>query len=228
MSYSPTLGRWLERDPAGYVDGANLYEALNSDPIGYVDPMGLQAGNTTTQPVAQPGGGNSTTQPVAQPPQVPFPQFPGDDRKEREAFARAMVNYYNNWAQNNKKCCLIDAQTLVAQWMMESNWGRSKLVQATYNFGNIKGTGTAGTTKADTKENINGQDVTVNAGFRKYHNPNEFFADYNDLICNNPRYKNAKSKFGREYFQALKDAGYATDPDYVDKAMKFYDQLGFN
>ena len=40
-TYSPMLGRWLERDPAGYVDGANTYAYLNSGPIGSVDPTGL-------------------------------------------------------------------------------------------------------------------------------------------------------------------------------------------
>ena len=40
-SYSPTLGRWLERDPAGYVDGMGLYEYVRGGPITAVDPMGL-------------------------------------------------------------------------------------------------------------------------------------------------------------------------------------------
>jgi RHS repeat-associated protein len=42
-SYSPTLGRWLERDPAGYVDGMGLYECVRGGPIAAVDPLGLQA-----------------------------------------------------------------------------------------------------------------------------------------------------------------------------------------
>jgi RHS repeat-associated protein len=42
-SYSPTLGRWLERDPAGYVDGMGLYEYVRGGPIAAVDPWGLQA-----------------------------------------------------------------------------------------------------------------------------------------------------------------------------------------
>lgn len=41
MSYHPTLGRWLERDPSGYVDGADLYQYVRSNPIGLTDPMGL-------------------------------------------------------------------------------------------------------------------------------------------------------------------------------------------
>lgn len=40
-SYSPVLGRWLQRDPLGYVDGVNLYEYLNGDPIKGSDPYGL-------------------------------------------------------------------------------------------------------------------------------------------------------------------------------------------
>lgn len=75
-------------------------------------------------------------------------------------------------------------------------------------------------------EVIDGKRVKVNDPLRKYHNLEEFFADYNDLICKNDRYNEARGKSGREYFQALKDAGYATDPDYVDTAMKLYRQLG--
>lgn len=39
--YSPVLGRWLERDRAGYVDGSNLYEMLRSNPGSFSDPTGL-------------------------------------------------------------------------------------------------------------------------------------------------------------------------------------------
>jgi RHS repeat-associated protein len=41
-TYSPTLGRWLERDPAGYVDGMGLYEYVRGGPITAVDPRGLE------------------------------------------------------------------------------------------------------------------------------------------------------------------------------------------
>jgi len=39
--YDPGLGRWLQRDPAGYVDGASLYEYVRSMPTQSVDPTGL-------------------------------------------------------------------------------------------------------------------------------------------------------------------------------------------
>jgi RHS repeat-associated protein len=42
-TYSPTLGRWLERDPAGYVDGMGLYEYVRGGPITAMNPWGLCA-----------------------------------------------------------------------------------------------------------------------------------------------------------------------------------------
>jgi len=38
--YVPPLGRWLQRDPLGYVDGMGLYEYVGSAPTGLVDPTG--------------------------------------------------------------------------------------------------------------------------------------------------------------------------------------------
>ena len=39
--YCASLGRWLTRDPLGYVDGMNVYEFVGSTPVGATDPMGL-------------------------------------------------------------------------------------------------------------------------------------------------------------------------------------------
>jgi RHS repeat-associated protein len=39
--YHPTLGRWIERDPAGYVDGLNLSAYVSGNPAGLTDPTGL-------------------------------------------------------------------------------------------------------------------------------------------------------------------------------------------
>jgi RHS repeat-associated protein len=40
--YSPTLGRWMEQDPLGYVDGANTYQMELSAPVDGLDPLGLE------------------------------------------------------------------------------------------------------------------------------------------------------------------------------------------
>ncbi len=39
-NYSPTLGRWINQDPAGYINGANTYQFVMSNPVNAVDPFG--------------------------------------------------------------------------------------------------------------------------------------------------------------------------------------------
>ena len=38
--YDPEHGRFISRDPEGFVDGPNLYSFVNNNPINYVDLMG--------------------------------------------------------------------------------------------------------------------------------------------------------------------------------------------
>ena len=38
--YSPELGRFLQTDPLGYVDGLNLYAYVGNNPVSWIDPLG--------------------------------------------------------------------------------------------------------------------------------------------------------------------------------------------
>ncbi len=40
-TYNPVLGRWIQRDPIGFKDGANLYGYVGGGPVGVLDPGGL-------------------------------------------------------------------------------------------------------------------------------------------------------------------------------------------
>ena len=37
---APILGRWMEQDPAQYINGANTYQFVDSSPVAGADPMG--------------------------------------------------------------------------------------------------------------------------------------------------------------------------------------------
>ena len=41
--YSPTLGRWMQEDPAGYIDGPNRYQLELSSPTNKLDPTGTES-----------------------------------------------------------------------------------------------------------------------------------------------------------------------------------------
>jgi RHS repeat-associated protein len=44
-SYSPRLGRWLQRDPIGYVDGVSLYLLVGGNAVLWIDAFGLEYGD---------------------------------------------------------------------------------------------------------------------------------------------------------------------------------------
>ena len=41
--YDPNVGRWLSQDPAGFVDGPNLFAYVRNSPIVLSDPFGLSS-----------------------------------------------------------------------------------------------------------------------------------------------------------------------------------------
>lgn len=63
---NPQIGRWQSLDPAGFVDGENLYIYVNNDPIGLVDPSGLNnLPNRFGSPHYSPYTPSSNTRPYA-------------------------------------------------------------------------------------------------------------------------------------------------------------------
>jgi RHS repeat-associated protein len=45
--YDPSIGRWISQDPAGFIDGPNLYAYLHNNPLNCLDRFGLQTESTS-------------------------------------------------------------------------------------------------------------------------------------------------------------------------------------
>lgn len=54
--YSPELGRWRQRDPIGYADGASLINYVSNRTLTHRDPYGLQPGLGDNSEVPRPKG----------------------------------------------------------------------------------------------------------------------------------------------------------------------------
>lgn len=130
----------------------------------------------------------------------------------------------------------VPAETLVAQAALESGWGRGMLRTAdgrpSFNIFNIK----ADTTWQGERvavaalEHEQGVLRKVPSLFRSYDDLESAFSDYVAFVRGNPRYTDALrvAGNGREYLTELHRAGYATDPQYVQKITGILDSPGFS
>src|SRR5574343_918104 len=122
----------------------------------------------------------------------------------------------------------IPATFMVAQAAHESGWGKKEMKAAdgsnTFNLFGIKdGPSWKGATAdVTTTEYIGGVARKVVQKFRAYGSYAESFADYANLMKNNPRYAGVVSAGAdaQGFAQGLQKAGYATDPAYASKLTK--------
>lgn len=111
-------------------------------------------------------------------------------------------------------------EVVAAQWALESGWG--KHTSGKNNFFGLKGSGTA----VDTKEFLNGQWVTIKAGFIDFPDiatcvtylVDRWYKDYKNFKGVN------RASNRNECAQLLVKEGYATDPDYATKLIQIMDR----
>jgi flagellum-specific peptidoglycan hydrolase FlgJ len=130
------------------------------------------------------------------------------------------IDKYKNAAVNATKGTGLFASVLLTQGIVESNNGNSVLSSKYHNHFGIKADSSWKGPKVNmqTREVLNGADVTIGDYFRVYSNDEEGFRDRTNFLLRNPRYANAgvfTAKTPQEQIEALKRAGYATDPNYV-------------
>ncbi|HHT48090.1 MAG TPA: hypothetical protein GXZ98_02185 [Firmicutes bacterium] len=118
-------------------------------------------------------------------------------------------------------------RAVLAQAALETGWLRAPVTDLetgrnSYNLFNIKGQGPAGSVKAYDHQYINGRLVKRVHQFRAYHNYEESFIDYAQLITENPRYQPALAvaEDPEAYVRRIQQAGYAEDPRYAEKLIQ--------
>lgn len=132
----------------------------------------------------------------------------------------SFIDTYGQFAFNVGKKNGIPYDSILAQGSLESNYGQSGLNQKANNFFGIKaGSSWTGptVTMPTREERPDGSSYYVDSKFEAYPSPEAGFQGYADFLKRNPRYVNV---FNHQhdpigYFQALKDAGYATEDAYV-------------
>src|SRR5262249_10630518 len=79
----------------------------------------------------------------------------------------------------------------LAQWALESTWGTA--LAADNNPFGVKATGTQASGTAETKEVVDGKEVTVRAKFRSFDSMSDAFEAHSRLLATAPQYQRAMS-----------------------------------
>ena len=122
-------------------------------------------------------------------------------------------------------------EALLAQAALETGWGRHVIRHpdggSSHNLFGIKADSRWDGERVDTStlEYRDGVALRTRADFRAYASFEQSFEDYVDFVQRNPRYRDALRRTAdpAAYFDALQDAGYATDPRYADKIRRILD-----
>ena len=120
----------------------------------------------------------------------------------------------------------IPASITLAQAIIESAWGESKLSTKYKNYFGIKSHGVAGGTIMQTAEHSPTKGYySVADSFRVYATPIDSFKDHSAFLMNNPRYKGLwEEKDYVGWANGLQKAGYATSPTYAEKLIAIIEQ----
>ena len=151
---------------------------------------------------------------------------------ERHTFASGtdFINTVGAAAAASRKITGVPASVTVAQAILESDWGRSRLARQGNNLFGIKALGSspgpAGVVTLATWEHLDGGDVIVQQPFKAYLTLEQSIVDHGSFFTRNRRYANALAVGGdaRAFAYAIQDAGYATDPSYASKLIGLMDR----
>jgi flagellum-specific peptidoglycan hydrolase FlgJ len=162
-------------------------------------------------------------QPPERPEDLPLPTGAADWQRD------FILSLAPNARESQRKTG-VPASVTLAQAILESDWGRSRLTRDAKNLFGIKAFGTpgsAGVYDINTWEVYGGQNVTVMAGFKAYQTLADSVTDHGNWFHDNSRYAGALAVKDdpRAFAYAINAAGYATDPAYAPKLIGLMDRF---
>ena len=123
-------------------------------------------------------------------------------------------------------------EAILAIAALETGWGQSMIKTAqgdnSFNLFGIKAIESdTQFTQNTTTEYINGRAEKIEARFRTYKNSSDAVDGFATFVLENPRYSNAlkHAQDPERFLQELHKAGYATDPEYANKAISVMNQI---
>ena len=165
----------------------------------------------TAYAVSAEGGGSFTPKGAAI---VPFAEKP---KKKLDPFAEAYIKRFSKVAQTEMSKFGIPASIKLAQALLESNNGKSRLAAENFNHFGLKCF-----SKSCKKGHCsNHSDDSHKDFFRKYQSAWESWRDHSQFLMG-PRYAHLKeyNKDYKKWAKGLKKAGYATDKKYDKKLIE--------
>jgi len=131
--------------------------------------------------------------------------------------AEDYINKYKDLAVSEMKRTGIPASITLAQGIIESDFGRSRLAREANNHFGIKcHSDWSGPT-------IRHNDDRRNECFRKYRNPEDSYYDHSDFLKSGSRYNflfDINPTDYKGWARGLRKAGYATNPDYANMLIR--------
>src|SRR5205085_9312705 len=148
---------------------------------------------------------------------APVTSGAGTAQVDQRAFTSTadFIDTVGTAAQRSRRTSGVPASVTVAQAILESDWGRSRLTRQGNNLFGIKAlggaVGPAGVVTLATWEHVGGSDVVVQAPFRAYYTLEQSIDDHGRFFTSNKRYGGALSvaSDARAFARAIQDAGYA-------------------
>jgi len=206
----------------GMMDQQLAVEMASGKGVGLADMLVRQLGSTDAATTSRPDAAYPIERSSSMKSRLPKPAW-----SDPEAFARDIWPH----AERTARKLNVAPEAILAQAALETGWGKHVMPgnngEASFNLFGIKsGSGWSGDQVVrNTLEVRDGVPRQERAKFRSYSNVSSAFADYTNLIAENPRYENVRDSGddASSFARALQESGYATDPDYAQKIENILD-----